>query len=250
MAQMRDRIRQRTLSADGSGRNNQRYLGVDGFLSRGFDARAENGRFFPVDGGQGTIATSSTPQSFSQPIVLQISNSTASTANINLFGAAVYLDNSVYTWTAGNLVVSGITISVISLTQALQTYRTVLYSTISKPMTIGKTTVQTISGPDAQTTQIWSLSTFGMNANAAAQQYTNFQDPTQFRDNVINNFSKFDLDDQTYITIPVLGSAVFYMAFYPLADVNLSRGVIGQPVTKTFGPPPGNLAPQPVVIQN
>lgn len=251
LLQMQSRIRQRTVSADGRGRK-QGFLGVDGWLQRGmqFSANAEQGRFFPADGGQGTIATASTPQSFSQPIVLQISNSTASTVSVNLWGASVYLDNSTYTWTAGNLVISGVTISLVSTTQPLNTYRSALQQSIAMPMTIGKTTVQTISGPDAQTTQIWGLSTFAINANAAAQQFTNFQDPTQFRDNVINNFTKYDLDGQTYVTVPVLGSVVFYMAFYPLADINLSRPLIGGNAAKTYGPPPGNLAPQPVVIQN
>src|SRR5205809_1207037 len=147
--QMQNRIRQGTVSADG--RRRQRFVGADGWLrSMGFTAQAEGGRFFPADGqGQGTIASASTPQSYSQPIVLQISNSSASTNTVNLWGASVYLDNSTYTSTAGNLVISGITISLVSTTQTLNTYRSALQQSIAMPMPIGKPTVQTIAGPEA-----------------------------------------------------------------------------------------------------
>lgn len=258
LEQMQHMARQLTMSADGRGRRRQGMLPADGWLQRSmqFSAMAEQGRFFPADGGasggngQGTVATPSTPQSFSQPIVLQISNSTASTVSINLWGASVYLDQSSFTWAGGSVTFSGVNVSVVSTTNVLNTYYSVLQASLTNVMTVGKTLIQTISGPDAQTTQIWGLNTFAANANSAAQQFVNFQDPTQFRSNVINNFSKYDIDGQTYVTIPVLGNAVFQMAFFPLADINMSRPLIGMPAAKTYGPPPGNLAPQPVFLQN
>lgn len=243
LADAERKVRQHgTVAATG---NRQRKIGADGWLQRqmGFSAHAEAGQFFPADGGKPG------PQGgFSQPIVLQLSNSSASSTSINLWGASVYLDTTSYTWAAGSLTQNNVKISVVSTTSTLNTYFSALQS--YQFMTVGKTQIQTISGPDAQITQTWGLNTFATNANFAGQQFVNIPDPMQFKSNVINNFQQYDIDPTTYLTVPILGSAVFLMLFYPLADINLSRSLINQGAAKTFGPPPGNLAPQPVSIVN
>jgi hypothetical protein len=236
---------ERSLAANG---HNQRHLRADGWLQRqmGFTAQAESGQFFPANGVQGG---GTMPGGTSQPIVLQISNTTSSTQTINLFGASVYLDTTVYTWASGNMTQNSVVISVISTTQSLNTYSSVLRQLLSRPMTIAKTTVQVVAGSNSQISQTWGLNTFAANANVAAQQFVNIPDPTQYRNDVINNFTVYDLDDSTYLQLSVLGSTTFQMLFYPIVDINLSRATIGQPAAKTFSPPPGNLAPQPVIIQ-
>lgn len=226
----------------------QRMIGADGWLQRQMmmTGNVERGQFFPADG---QAAPAAAQGGYSQAIVLQISNSSASSTSINLWGASVYLDQSTYTWTAGSLVQGTVTISVISTVGAagFNTYYSALQQ--AQVMTIAKTSIQVIAGPNSQISQTWGLNTFATNANFAGQQFVNIPSPSQFRNDTIDNYQQMDLDPSTYLTVPILGSSVFLMLFYPLVNVNQSRTLIGQPQTKMFAPPPGNLPPQPVVVQ-
>lgn len=241
----------RSVSATGRiARPGQRMLRADGWLQRQMQltGNVESGRFFPADGNAGAAQGG-----FSQPIVLQISNSSSASTSVNLWGASVYTDQSAglsFSWLAGNLVQGTVTISVVSQvgTTGFNTYYSALQQL--QVMTIAKTALNVIAGPNSQISQTWGLNTFATNANFAGQQFVNYVNPQQYQSGVIENFSQYDLDATTYVSIPVLGSAVFQMFFFPLVNLNPSRALLGQPQAKMFAPPPGNLAPQPVVVQS
>jgi hypothetical protein len=235
-------VNQHVMSANG-----QRHLGADGWLQRyqGITADVAAGQFFPADGGAGAGAG----MSFSQPYIVNVSNASATTiADFDIWGAIIYLNNSQFTFSSGSLTISGITLS--SGAPAPVTYYNMLQQSNVQNFSIGKTTLVVNSGSNAQINNAWTLKTFDMNGNFARRLFPNVISPNQYQSGVIDNYMRYDIDGSTAISLNVQASTAFTLYFYPIANINLSRSLIGQQAAAQFGAPPSNLPPQPVVVQN
>lgn len=233
-----NKVNQHVMSADG-----QRRLNADGWLQRYAHMTADVGanQFFPADGGNGG-------QSFSQPYIVNVSNASATTiSDFDIWGAIIYMNTSQFSWSAGSLTISGITLS--SGAPSPVTYYNMLQASNTNVFTIAKTTLVVTAGSNAQINNPWTLKTFSMNGNFARRLFPNVISPVQYQAGVIDNYGRFDIDGSTSLSMNVQASTAFTLYFYPLADINLSRSLIGQQTAQTFGAPPSNLPPQPVVVQ-
>jgi hypothetical protein len=248
LRQAEQEAHQNTLGFAGEGK-----MGADGWLQRPmnyrpFTADAEQGRFYPADGssggGAGAPVSSAT---YSQPYIVQVSNASAATVtDFDIWGAIIYLNNSQYTFTNGSLVDGAITVS--SGMPSPITYYTMLQQSNTSVFTIGLTTLLVIAGPNGQINQPWTIKTFDANGNYARKTLPNVTQPNQYQSGVINNYMQYDIDGSTALSLNILGNSVFQLLFYPLANINLSRSLLGQNSAKSFAPPPSNLPPQPVLI--
>lgn len=209
---------------------NEAYLNADGFIDDDLQFTA-NEDFFSADGlPMNNVASVPT----SQPYIITVSNSTASTVtNFDVLGAYEYLQNVGFS--AGSLTVSGVTIS-SGLSNI--TYQQFLYQSMNSPFSVGMTYIQSIAGSSAQITQPLTLNTRDANGNQALKTLVVTIDPYQQQNGVVAVKQLYRIDGFTKITISnVLPSAVFQMQFYPSDNINLARGLAGRPASRQFGNP-------------
>lgn len=240
---------QNTMSANGRG---ERTMGADGWLrnpapSRQFTADAESGQFFPATGPAGG-GNGGGQQSYSQPYIIQVSNASAATvSDFDLWGAIIYSQQPAYPFNAdGSQTRGAITLSTTYPSPV--TYQTMLQQSNTGVFTVGWTHLEVLSGPNGQISLPWTLKTFDINSAFARRSLPNPTPGTQFQAGVKDNYTPYDIDGSTTLGMTILGSAVFLMYFYPVANINLSRSLLGQNSSRTFSPPPSNLTPQPVLI--
>lgn len=248
LKQAEQRAHQRTLSATG---RPERSMGADGWLQRPSNYRpftqdAEGGQFYRNADGGAPGAGAAAPI-YSDPYIITVSNASAATvSDFDLWGSVIYLNTGAYTYTAGSLVRGAITVS--SGMPDPITYYTMLNQLQNQPFTTGKITLLVLAGSNGQIAQPWTIKTFSSNGNFARKTLPNVIEPSQFQSGVINNFRQVDFDQETTLSLNILGSTVFQMLFYPLADINTSRALTGQNSARSYVPPPSNLPPQPVLI--
>lgn len=247
LRQAQNQINQRQLGASG-----ERFMGVDGRVDgqapfMKFTNDLDPGSFYGADGsnaGQAAMNNGAT----SQPYALQISNASAATiSNFTIWQANTYLDQGSYSWSAGSLTVSGVTIS--SVYGGNITYWTMLQQSQQGPFGVGKTYMNVLSGSNGQVTQPLNLTTIDMNGDQASKIIPNLVSPNQFQAGILENSSTYRIDGYTGVAITVLPSAVFQIYFFPSATVNLARGIVGAPIGRVYSDRSIG-APTPVQLVN
>jgi hypothetical protein len=213
---------------------NETYLNADGFIDDQTSYFSGGDDFFNADGmPMASAPMASVPTS--QPYIITISNASATAvSNFDVLGAYQYLQNTGFS-TTGNLTLSGITIS-SGISNV--TYQQFLYQTMNSPFSVGLTYVQSIGGSQAQITQPLTLNTQDANGNQALKAIIVTIDPYQQQTGVVAVKQLYRIDGYTKITIAtVLPSVVFQLQFYPSDNINLARGLAGNPASRQFGNP-------------
>jgi hypothetical protein len=212
---------------------NESYLNADGFIDDDTSYFTASEEFFNADGmPMASSPAASVPTS--QPYIITISNSTASTVNnFDVLGAYQYLQNGGFS--GGNLTISGVTISSgISNVN----YQQFLYQSMNSPFSVGMTYIQSVAGASSQITQALTLNTQDSNGNQALKTIVVTIDPYQFQTGSVAVKQLYRIDGFTKITISnVLPNVVFNMQFYPADNINLARGLSGRPASRQFGNP-------------
>ena len=207
----------------------ERFLSADGFVDNDLQFTAE-GSYFPANGDMGMGAPSAPT---SQPYIITISNASGvAVSNFDVLGAYIYLQNTGFS--GGSLTLSGVTIS-----SAISnvTYQQFLYQTTNNPFTFGLTYIEAITN-NSQVTSVLTLNTQDANGNQALKPLVPTIDPYQFQSGTIALKQMYRIDGYTRLTIAtVQPNAVFRMHFYPSDNINLARGLAGNPVTRQFGDP-------------
>lgn len=201
--------------------NNERFAHVDGNSA-------------VVDMGAGVAAQAST----SMPYVITLSNASGvAVSNFDVFGAYQYLQNAGFS--NGNLTISGVT---ISSGFSNVTYQQLLYQSQTSPFSIGQTYISVTSGSNGQINQPITVNSGDASGRQALLPLTPAVSPFQYQSGIIVLPQQYNIDGFTKLTISsILASTVFQIQFFPVATVNLSRGVAGQNVGKQFVPPSLNL---------
>jgi len=213
---------------------NENYLNADGFLnddSMYFTAERADGSFFSAD-AMPMNQNASVPTS--QPYIITISNASATTvSNFDVLGAYQYLQNAGFA--AGSLTILGVT---ISSGVSNVTYQQFLYQSMNSPFSVGLTYIQSVSGASSQITQPLTLNTQDANGNQALKTIVVTVDPYQQQTGVVAVKQLYRIDGYTKITIAnILPSVVFQMQFYPADNINLARGLSGNPASRQFANP-------------
>jgi hypothetical protein len=237
LAQSEQDANQKVMNATGN-----RKFGADGFLERSLyftnDVNNMSEFYRHADGGNGGGGDAAPQQAqwVSQPYVLQISNASAArVSGVQIWGAATYLDNSLYTWNNGSLTVNGVTIS--SLMPSPATYRFILNQSQTNNFTVGRTTLISVSGTATQVLNNMNIQTADGNGNQASKVLTSPLSPMQFQSGVYENNQPYRVDGYTTLAIDVEASAVFKMFVYYSFNINLARGLGNQPIGNSFAAP-------------
>jgi hypothetical protein len=213
---------------------NETYLNADGFIDDQTSYFSGGDDFFNADGmPMASAPMASVPTS--QPYIITISNASATAvSNFDVLGAYQYLQTTLGTYTNGSLTISGITIS-SGISNV--TYQQFLYQSMNSPFSVGLTYIQSVN-VQAQITQPLTLNTQDANGNQALKAIIVTIDPYQQQTGVVAVKQLYRIDGYTKITIAtVLPSAVFQMQFYPADNINLARGLAGNPASRQFGNP-------------
>jgi hypothetical protein len=228
---------------------NENYLNADGFVDddtnyfSGDEYFSGNESEFFNASGMERMMGKSAPTS--QPYIITVSNASASAvSNFDVLGAYQYLGN--VNSTTGNVTISGITIS-SGISNV--TYGQFLYQTMNSPFSVGLTYIQSIN-VSAQITQPITLNTQDANGNQALKAIIVTIDPYQQQSGVVAVKQVYRIDGYTKLTFSqVLASAVFQVQFYPSDNINLARGLAGQPASKVFQSPKIIKSPNTAVVK-
>ncbi len=219
---------------DARSRVHEEFSNADGFIDDDLRFTA-NEDFFGAN-GQGAPA----PQS--QPYIINItSTSGAAVSNFDVLGSYEYMNNS--GWSSGSLVVGSVTIS-----SAIPnvTYREMLYQFMNAPFSVGLTYIS--STTTNQVLQPFSINTKDANGNYAQKPFVPTFDPYQNLNTVIAVKQGYRIDGYTKLIFSnILANATVSLYLYPADNINLARGLAGQPVSRAYGNP-GIIKAQPVKI--
>jgi len=212
---------------------NEQFIGVDGFVDDDMYFTGAEG-FFGADGDtQGSMAAPSVMRS--QPYIIQVSNASASSVSVDIFGAYIYLNGGPGTFTNGSLTVSNVTIS-SNLSNV--TYYNLLNQSSVSPFTIGSTLISYVSGgTTTQVLQPITLSTLDANGNQAVKILTPVIDPYQQQAGIIELKQPFRIDGFTKLTLTIFATTAVQFQFYPADTINIARGLAGNPVSRQYGSP-------------
>jgi hypothetical protein len=168
----------------------------------------------------------------SQPYIITVSNASNAAVSVDVFGAYVYLNNAGFS--AGSLTVNNVTItSNLSNT----TYYNLLNQSSVSPFTIGSTLISSVNGTTSQVLQPITLTTQDANGNQAVKILTPVIDPYQNQSGVIELKQPFRIDGFTKLTFTMFASSSVQFQFYPSDNINIARGLNGDPVSKQYGSP-------------
>jgi hypothetical protein len=209
---------------------NESFIGVDGFYDEQMYFTAPD-NFFPAEGGAMAAAA---PVSVlrSQPYILTVSNASNAAVSVDVFGAYVYLNNAGFS--GGSLTVNNVTIT-SNLSNV--TYYNLLNQSSFSPFTIGSTLISAVSGVTSQVLQPITLNTQDANGNQAIKILTPVIDPYQNQSGVIELKQPFRIDGFTKLTFSIFAATSVQFQFYPSDNINVARGLAGDPVSKQFGSP-------------
>jgi hypothetical protein len=210
---------------------NEQFIGVDGFADETYFTGAED--FFGADAAAApAMAPAAAGMMRSQPYILTVSNASNTAQNVDVFGAYIYLNNNGFT--AGSLTVNNVTItSNLSNT----TYYNLLNQSSVSPFTIGSTLISSVNGTTSQVLQPITLTTQDANGNQAVKILTPVIDPYQLQSGVIELKQAFRIDGFTKLTFQMFASSSVQFQFYPADNINIARGLGGNPVSKQYGSP-------------
>lgn len=202
------------------------FSNADGFIDNDLSFTGDD--FFNAGGmGGGNVQTS-------QPYILDITSTSGSAvSNFDVLGSYQYINNAGFT-SGGDLVIGSITIS-SGISDV--NYREMLYQFMNNPYSVGLTYIQ--SGTTNQVLETLSVNTKDANGNLAQKTLVPTIDPYQQQNNIIAMRYPYRIDGFTKIIIrQVLANASLKLYFYPADNVNLSRALGGQSVSRQFGTPP------------
>ena len=222
-------------------------LGADGQIDRdlfftGPGGDGGNQNFFNANGNDangGALPTS-------DPYMVQISNTSAATiSGFDIWGAIIYMDQQRFSWSSGNLTISGVTLS--SVLPLPVSYYQMLQQSNTNNFEITCTYLTMISGSNSQVVQPLTLKTYDISGLQASRPIQNPLAPNQFQAGVMVNYKKYRIDGYTAVSINILPSVVFQIWFYPGTTINTSRALGGQNAAKSFAAPIINT---PTVLLN
>jgi hypothetical protein len=202
------------------------FSNADGFIDNDLSFTGED--FFNAEGmGGGNVQTS-------QPYILDITSTSGSAvSNFEVLGSYQYINNSGFT-AGGDLVIGSITIS-SGISDV--NYREMLYQFMNNPYSVGLTYIQ--SATANQVLETLSVNTKDANGNLAQKTLVPTIDPYQQQTTIIAMKYAYRIDGFTKIIIrQVLANATVKLYFYPADNINLSRALGGQSVSRQFGTPP------------
>lgn len=170
----------------------------------------------------------------SQPYIVDITSTSGSAVpNFEVLGSYQYINNAGFT-ANGNLVIGSVTIS-SGISDI--TYREMLYQFMNNPFSVGLTYIQ--SSTANQVLETLSVNTKDANGNTAQKTLVPTIDPYQQQTNIIAMKYAYRIDGFTKIIIrQVLVNSTIKLYFYPADNINLSRALGGNSVSRQFGTPP------------
>lgn len=205
---------------------NEKYSNANGsFMDfQSADGSGYAGDSFSADGmarGTGDIATS-------QPILLNIVNSTNAIVNANIFGSFTNRTATNF----GNVAAITIT-SVITTT----TYAEILGQLEQKPLKVAEIYLNAVAGSSAQVTQPISVTCNDYTGNQSTKAIVPQIDPNQNQSSVNIVRYIFPLTGYTTLVIPILALATLQLSVYPSQTADPSRRLQGADVTKGYANP-------------
>lgn len=210
---------------------NEQFIGVDGFADETYFTGSDD--FFNADAAPMAAAPMAAAGMMkSQPYIITVSNASNAAVSVDVFGAYVYLNNAGFS--AGSLTINNVTItSNLSNT----TYYNLLNQSSVSPFTIGSTLISSVNGVTSQVLQPITLTTQDANGNQAVKILTPVIDPYQNQSGVIELKQPFRIDGFTKLTFTMFASSSVQFQFYPSDNINIARGLGGNPVSKQYGSP-------------
>jgi len=202
------------------------FANADGFIDEDLSFTGDD--FFNAGGNMGGSVQTS------QPYIINITSTSGSAvSNFEVLGSYQYINNAGFT-AGGDLVIGSITIS--SGIPDVD-YREMLYQFMNNPYSVGLTYIQ--SATANQVLETLSVNTKDANGNLAQKTLVPTIDPYQQQTTIIAMKYAYRIDGFTKIIIrQVLANATVKLYFYPADNINLSRALGGNSVSKQFGTPP------------
>jgi hypothetical protein len=213
--------------ADAQRNANESFASANGFIDDDLSFTGDD--FFQANGAQQGAPSAPT----SQPYVIDVTSTSGSAvSNFEVLGSFEYINNSGFT-AGGDLVVGSVT---ISSGIAGITYREMLYQFMNNPFSVGLTYVQ--SATANQILETLSVNTKDANGNTAQKSLVPTIDPYQQQSTVLAMKYAFRVDGFTKLILRnVLANASVKLYLYPSDNINLSRGLAGQNVSRQYGNP-------------
>ena len=205
----------------------ENFSNADGFIDGDLSFTGDD--FFNAGGDsmQQSVQTS-------QPYIVNVTSTSGSAvSNFEVLGSYQYINNAGFT-AGGDLVIGSITIS-SGISDV--TYREMLYQFMNNPYSVGLTYIQ--SATANQVLETLSVNTKDANGNLAQKTLVPTIDPYQQQTTIIAMKYAYRIDGFTKIIIrQVLANATVKLYFYPADNINLSRALGGNSVSRQFGTPP------------
>lgn len=170
-----------------------------------------------------------------------VNNSLSAISNLNILGAfanvtSPTIGGSAGTWTNGNLVQGGVTISTLFNTL---TYQQFLGSTQVQPYRVGAIYLQVISGTTALAGDLFTIDTRSQSGATQSLPLKPFIAPTQFQSNITMNYCSFSVDGFTSLTWSnFYAQTTLQVSFFPETTVNPSAALSGNGVVGNYGSAP------------
>lgn len=185
--------------------------------------------YYGVDAGQPVIAPSrAIPAKQPTPYQVNVTNTTAGTLTVTLFGLNTYL----LTPNFGTSV--GVT---VTPAQSNVSYLELLQQSASQPFETSLIRIQT-SNP-SQITQILTLTSKDANGQLCqipiiTQSYFS---ANQFQSTILDVQYPVKIDGSTYLTFPILGNTTATYTFFPAEKVNIARNLGGGSQQQVYSAP-------------
>jgi hypothetical protein len=210
---------------------NEQFVGADGVFADD-DVYFDGEDFFNAAAAPMSAPAPQAVQS--QPYIITVSNASASSvANFDVLGAFQYLQNAGFA--NGNLTISGVT---ISSDISNVNYQEFLYQSMNAPFSVGQTMITSVAGSTTQVLETFTLNTRDANGNQALKTLPPYIDPYQQQNGIVLMKYGYRIDGFTKVTIrSILPNVVVKIYFFPSDNINISRGLSGNPVAKQFGNP-------------
>ncbi len=190
---------------------------------------ANYGNYYGVDAGQAVIAPSrAIPAKQPTPYQVNVTNTTAGTLTVTLFGLNTYL----LTPNFGTSV--GVT---VTPAQSNVSYLELLQQSAAQPFETSLIRIQT-SNP-SQITQILTLTSKDANGQLCqipiiTQSYFS---ANQFQSTILDVPYPVKIDGSTYLTFPILGNTTATYTFFPAEKVNIARNLGGGSQQQVYSAP-------------
>jgi len=204
------------------------FYSADGFDGT-FEFSDEDYGFSDYDSADGVGGDLNAPTS--QPYIVNVQNTNASTAiaNVTILGAYSNIGTTAPAY--GNTTGISITMGIANVS-----YTEFLYQSMNKPFSVGLTYLQ--SGNTSQVLETITVTQKDVNGNVASKVLTPTVDPYQFQTDKVAFKFEYRIDGFTFLTISqILASATLKMYFYPSETVAVSRALAGRRAVQDYGNP-------------